>query len=33
MKMKSTKSGFIIGHNNMPVVNQGDPLIHLGVTG
>ncbi len=31
MKMKSTKSGFIIGHNNMPVVNQGDPLIHLGV--
>ncbi len=28
----STKEGFIIGHNNQPVVNQGDPLFHIGYT-
>lgn len=32
LKIKAGKSGFIIGHNNMPVVNQGDALIHLGLT-
>lgn len=26
----STKSGFIIGHNNASVVNQGDALFHIG---
>lgn len=31
IKLKSPRSGFIIGHNNMPVVNQGDALIHLGI--
>lgn len=31
VKIKAGKSGFIIGHNNMPVVNQGDALIHLGL--
>ncbi len=31
MKIKSTRPGFIIGHNNMPIVNQGDALIHLGL--
>jgi len=31
LKIKAGKSGFIIGHNNMPVVNQGDALIHLGL--
>ena len=28
----STKKGYIIGHNNQPVVNQGDPLFHIGYT-
>ena len=32
LKIKAGKAGFIIGHNNMPVVNQGDALIHLGLT-
>ena len=31
MKIKAGKAGFIIGHNNMPVVNQGDALMHLGL--
>ena len=30
-KIKSAHSGIIIGHNNMPVVNQGDALFHLGL--
>lgn len=30
-KIKSTYSGVIIGHNNMPVVNQGDALFHVGI--
>ena len=30
MRIKADRSGFIIGHNNMPVVNQGDALLHLG---
>ncbi len=29
-KIKSPSNGFIVGHNNMPVINQGDALIHLG---
>jgi hypothetical protein len=32
MKVKAPSSGIVVGHNNMPVVNQGDALIHLGVT-
>ncbi len=31
IKVKSPQPGFIIGHNNMPVVNQGDALLHLGL--
>ncbi len=31
VKIKAARAGFIIGHNNMPVVNQGDALIHLGL--
>ncbi|MFT6996573.1 MAG: putative deacylase [Cryomorphaceae bacterium] len=30
MSVKSPSSGFVICHNNMPVINQGDALIHLG---
>lgn len=30
-KVKSSYSGIIIGHNNMPVVNQGDALFHVGI--
>jgi predicted deacylase len=30
-KIKSPANGFVICHNNMPVVNQGDALIHLGI--
>lgn len=29
-KVKSTVSGVIYGHNNNPVINQGDALIHVG---
>jgi predicted deacylase len=29
--VKSTKEGYIIGQNNMPVVNAGDALFHIGV--
>jgi predicted deacylase len=29
--IKSTGKAFIIGHNNMPIVNQGDALLHLGI--
>lgn len=29
-KIKARKSGIIFGHNNKPVVNQGDALFHIG---
>jgi len=28
--IKATREGYIIGHNNAPVVNQGDALFHIG---
>jgi len=28
--VKAPANGILVGHNNMPVVNQGDALIHLG---
>lgn len=28
--VKATRAGYIIGHNNAPVVNQGDALFHIG---
>lgn len=28
-KMKAKEDGFIIGHNNAPLVNQGDALFHI----
>ena len=31
-KVKSRIAGFILGHNNMPVVNQGDALFHIAKT-
>jgi predicted deacylase len=31
MNIKSPSNGFVVCHNNMPVVNQGDALIHLGL--
>jgi len=31
-KLLSPESGYIIGINNQPVVNEGDALIHLGLT-
>jgi predicted deacylase len=31
IKIKAPEDGFVLGHNNMPVVNQGDALIHLGL--
>jgi predicted deacylase len=33
IKIKAPEDGFVLGHNNMPVVNQGDALIHLGLLG
>lgn len=30
VKVKSPYNGYIIGHNNMPVINQGDALFHIG---
>jgi predicted deacylase len=30
-KIKAPNEGFVIGINNFPVVNQGDPILHLGV--
>jgi len=30
VNVRAQKPGFILGHNNMPVVNQGDALLHLG---
>ncbi len=31
LKVKSKEKAFIIGHNNMPIVNQGDALLHLAI--
>lgn len=31
VKMKSPAKAFVLGHNNMPIVNQGDALLHLGI--
>ena len=28
-RIVASKKGFVIGHNNMPVVNQGDALFHI----
>jgi predicted deacylase len=28
--VNSSKDGYIIGHNNAPVVGQGDALFHIG---
>ena len=30
VKIKASQTGYIIGHNNAPVVNQGDALFHMG---
>ncbi|MFT4600810.1 MAG: putative deacylase [Arenicella sp.] len=30
IKVKATKTGMIYGHNNRPVVSQGDALFHIG---
>jgi hypothetical protein len=29
--VKSNKNGYVIGINNMPVVNAGDALLHIGL--
>lgn len=29
--VKATREGFIIGHNNAPVIHQGDALFHIGI--
>ncbi len=31
LKITSKQKAFVIGHNNMPIVNQGDALLHLGI--
>jgi hypothetical protein len=31
MMVKATYTGILIGHNNMPVVHQGDALFHIGI--
>jgi predicted deacylase len=31
VRLESPMSGYVIGFNNMPVVNQGDALLHLAV--
>lgn len=31
-KLKAKKDGIIYGHNNKPVINQGDALFHIGYT-
>ena len=28
--VKAPRDGFVLGHNNMPVINRGDALFHLG---
>lgn len=30
-RIKASHDGIIIGHNNMPLVNQGDALFHIGI--
>ncbi|MGK7388993.1 MAG: succinylglutamate desuccinylase/aspartoacylase family protein [Candidatus Cyclobacteriaceae bacterium M2_1C_046] len=30
-KIKAPQDGYVIGINNYPVVNQGDPILHLGM--
>lgn len=30
-KIKSPRTGYVIGVNNMPIVNQGDALFHIGL--
>lgn len=32
VKVFSKATGFVIGHNNSPVVHQGDALFHIGIT-
>ncbi len=32
VEVRARTDGFVIGHNNMPVVNQGDALVHIGLT-
>lgn len=32
IKVEAHESGFIIGHNNIPVINRGDALFHIGLT-
>ena len=33
IRLFATKNGFIIGHNNAPVVSEGDALFHIGFDG
>lgn len=33
VKVKAPREGFVVGHNNMPVINRGDALFHLGYEG
>ncbi len=33
IRIFSNKDGYIIGHNNAPVVSQGDALFHIGIVG
>lgn len=33
LRLKSTQTGYVIGLNNMTVVNQGDALLHIGIPG
>jgi predicted deacylase len=32
VRIKAPRAGYVIGLNRMPVVNQGDALLHLGIT-
>ena len=31
MELKAPETGFIIGINNQPVINEGDAVIHIGI--
>ena len=31
-KIKAPHEGFVVGINNYPVINQGDPILHLGMS-
>lgn len=31
IKLKAPASGYVVGINNYPVINQGDPILHLGM--